>query len=204
MFSAEPEDVDFRGGLGLAIEIQRRRAVGGLIAAGYSVEDRVGGEVHKLGAQMEGKLGEFLLDFRIERLCPLGFRQAGFDGRQGGAMDDGMGKLLEKQGLEGGVIAKIESPSLCDARNRRGPGAAEGQDLMPASQGGEADFTSEESGSTGDDEFHAARISLDGGSGKRGGRSLTLANLRNSRIDCLLHGFIFGPSQSPRAHPARL
>ena len=142
MFSAEPEDVDFRGGFGLAIEIQRRRAVGGLIAAGYSVEDRVGGEVHKLGAQMEGKLGEFLRDFRIELLCPLGFRQAGFDGRQGGAMDDGMGKLLEKQGLEGGVIAKIESPRMGDARDRRRPGAAEGQDLISASQGGKADFTS--------------------------------------------------------------
>jgi len=54
---------------------------------------------------------------------------------------------------------------------------------MSASQGGKADLATKESGGAGDDEFHGARLSLGGASGKRGGRSLTLANCTNSRID---------------------
>jgi hypothetical protein len=54
---------------------------------------------------------------------------------------------------------------------------------VSASQGCEADLATKESGGAGDDEFHGARLSLGGVSGKRGGWSLTLANRANSRID---------------------
>jgi hypothetical protein len=42
---------------------------------------------------------------------------------------------------------------------------------VSATQGGEADLTTKESGSAGDDEFHDGRLSREGASGKRGGWS---------------------------------
>ena len=99
-------------------------------------------------------------------------------------MYDRLWEFLEHEGFKRGLGAEVERPRLCYARNRWCSGSAESQDIMSASQGSEADLATKESGGAGDDEFHGARLSLGGASGKRGGqRSLTLANCTNSRID---------------------
>jgi hypothetical protein len=125
--------------------------------------------VHELGAEVEAQLGELLRDLRIERFGARGVGQTGFDRGEGGAMYDRLRELLEYEGFEGCFGAEVERPRLRHARDRRRAGPAQSQDIMSASQGGEADLATKESGSAGDDEFHVARLSLGGARGKRGG-----------------------------------
>ena len=98
-------------------------------------------------------------------------------------MHDGLRELLEQEGFEGRLGAEVESTSLCHSGNRRCAGPAQRQDFVSTSQGCEADLATKESGGASDDEFHGARLSLGGASGKRGGWLLTLAKRTNSRIE---------------------
>ena len=94
----------------------------------------------QLGPDMETKLGQLLRHLRVQRAGLGGVGQAGLDRRQRGAVHDGLGELLEQQGFQGGLRAEVERPRLFQARNRRRPGAAERDDFMSPSQGGEADL----------------------------------------------------------------
>ena len=85
-------------------------------------------------------------------------------------MYDRLWEFLEQKGFEGRLGAEVERPRLRHARNRWCTGSAESQDIMSASQGGEADLATQESRGAGDDEFHVARLSLGSASGKRGGQ----------------------------------
>jgi hypothetical protein len=55
-------------------------------------------------------------------------------------MDDRLWKFFEQEGFEGGLGAEVKRARLRYARNRWRPGSAESQDIMSASQGGEADL----------------------------------------------------------------
>ena len=95
MLASEAEDLDLGGRLGLPVKIERGRLVGGLVVAGDPVEDGVRRKVDQLGSDMETKLGEFPRDLRVQRAGLGGVGQTGLDCRQGGAMHDRLGELLE-------------------------------------------------------------------------------------------------------------
>ena len=171
MFTAVAQDFDLGRGLGLSVKIERLGLIGGLIVAVDAVEDGVGRDMDQLGPEVEAQLGELAGDLGVQFPGALRLGEAGLDRRQRGAVDDRMREFLEDEGFEGGFGAKVEGARLFDVRDDRSAAASEGQDLMPATHGGEADFPPQESGSAGDDEFHVARLSLGGPSGKRGGWS---------------------------------
>ena len=160
MLAAIAQDFDFSGGLRLAVEIQRRRMVGGLIAAGDSVKDGIGREMDEFRAEMETELGDFLRDFGVKEPGADGVRLAGLDGRKGRAVHHRMRELLEQERFEGGFGAEIERTGLRHVRDHRCAGSAQGQDHMPAALGGEADFAAKESRGSCDDDLHGRFVYL--------------------------------------------
>ena len=134
--------------------------VGGLVVAGDSVKDGVGREMDEFRSEMEAELGEFFRDFGVKEPGADGVRLAGFDGRKGGAVHHRMREFLEQERFEGGFGTEIESTGLRHVRDQRGAGSAQGQDLMPAALGGEADFAAKESGGSCDDDLHVRFVYL--------------------------------------------